>query len=191
MKWSLSVAATNFKEFYKIFFIKSKQLLSVCSQLLWYQIEGNWSLCRFNLENTKPTYPDEEIDHESDVECEVDLLGGVLVVGDAVLHSLGRRIPEIDQERHHRENKHAENLKVNGIIVTSDHVWKISPRSCRLEFDLRWAPPPSFLPDGQNISTNILSNRFDQCMPWAIIFWKNVATSTKSEISWKYLSAIF
>ena len=89
------------------------------------------------MENTKPTYPDEEIDHESDVEGEVDLLAGVLVVGDAVLHSLGRRIPEIDQERHHRENKHAENLKVNEIIVTSDHVWKISPRSCRLEFDLR------------------------------------------------------
>ena len=62
------------------------------------------------MENTKPTYPDEEIDHESDVECEVDLLGGVLVVGDAVLDPLGGRIPEINQERHHREDKHAEDL---------------------------------------------------------------------------------
>ena len=38
------------------------------------------------------------------------MLGGVLVVGDAVLHTLGGRIPEIDQERHHREDKHAEDL---------------------------------------------------------------------------------
>ena len=38
------------------------------------------------------------------------MLGGVLVVGDAVLDPLRGRIPEIDQERHHREDKHAEDL---------------------------------------------------------------------------------
>ena len=36
-------------------------------------------------------YSDEEVDHEAGVKGEVDLLAGVVTVGDAVLHSL----PEI------------------------------------------------------------------------------------------------
>ena len=34
------------------------------------------------------TDPDEKVDHEADVEGEVDLLAGVLVVRNAVLNSL-------------------------------------------------------------------------------------------------------
>ena len=86
-------------------------------QLTRFDIKLSWEtglfvglISKYLYKSTTPTYPDEEIDHESDVEGEVDLLGGVLVVGDAVLHTLGGRIPEIDQERHHREDKHAEDL---------------------------------------------------------------------------------
>ena len=39
------------------------------------------------------------------------MLAGVLVVGDAVLDTLSGRIPEINQQRNHREDKHAEDLK--------------------------------------------------------------------------------
>lgn len=84
-------------------------------RLTCFDIKLSWEtgpfvglISKYLYKNT--TYPDEEIDHESDVEGEVDLLGGVLVVGDTVLHPLGGRIPEIDQERHHREDKHAEDL---------------------------------------------------------------------------------
>ena len=43
------------------------------------------------------------------------MLAGVLVVGDAVLNTLGGRIPEINQERNHREDEHAEDLKRKNI----------------------------------------------------------------------------
>ena len=37
------------------------------------------------IQSTKSTHPDKEIDHESNVECEVDLLRRVLIIRDAVL----------------------------------------------------------------------------------------------------------
>ena len=37
------------------------------------------------IQSTTSTHPDKEIDHESNVECEVNLLRGVLVIRDAVL----------------------------------------------------------------------------------------------------------
>ena len=42
------------------------------------------------------SHPYEEVDHEKDVEGEVDLLGGVLHPGDALLHPLGRGVDEVD-----------------------------------------------------------------------------------------------
>ena len=38
------------------------------------------------------TDPDEEVDHEADIECEIHLLRGVLVVWNAVLNSLPKNI---------------------------------------------------------------------------------------------------
>ena len=89
----------------------------VCVRLTCFDIKLSWEtgpfvglISKYFYKNTTSTYPDEKIDHESDIECEVDLLGGVLVVGDAVLDPLGGRIPEINQERYHRKDKHAEDL---------------------------------------------------------------------------------
>lgn len=49
------------------------------------------------------THPDEEVDHEEDVEGEVDLLRGVLVPRDALLHPLAaRRTQRLDTVQHQR-----------------------------------------------------------------------------------------
>ena len=46
------------------------------------------------------SYPDEEVDHEEDVEGEVDLLGRVLCPGDALLYTLTTHTHVIDQLRY-------------------------------------------------------------------------------------------
>ena len=43
---------------------------------------------RIHSTSLRHPYPDEEVDHEEDVEGEVDLLGRVLCPGDALLYTL-------------------------------------------------------------------------------------------------------
>ena len=47
--------------------------------------KANIQKYKSKIQNTKSTHPDKEIDHESNVECEVDLLRRVLIIRDAVL----------------------------------------------------------------------------------------------------------
>ena len=63
-----------------------------------------------NILNFIDCYPNEEVDHEANIEGEVDLLTGVLMIGDTVLHPLLRGVPEVDQQAHHGQDEHTKNL---------------------------------------------------------------------------------
>ena len=57
------------------------------------------------------TYPDKEVDHEEDVEGEVDLLGGVLCPGDAGLNRVAGGIDEIDNQGGNGKEEYQNHLR--------------------------------------------------------------------------------
>ena len=65
----------------------------------------------FRNDHDRFNYPNEEVDHEEDVEGEVDLLGGVLVPGDALFDADGGGVDEVNDERSDRQDEHKANLK--------------------------------------------------------------------------------
>ena len=57
------------------------------------------------------TYPDEEVYHEENVKCKIDLLCGIHAPWDALFHAVRGGVDEVDHQRGDRQDEHQTHLE--------------------------------------------------------------------------------